>query len=335
MRQRPFLILALVAVLGAAAFGVSASSAATTTPNLSNVTLNFGQISGLANTALLKFANLDNTPYKVSYSSFTAAPPVLTAIGSGSVDLSLISLTATIEAQASGIGLSAVAEEEEAKPSFRIIASKSSGISSLADLKGQTIAVYRGTAAEGLLIDALQSVGLTESDVTLVNLPPAGALSAFTGGQVDAWSTWEPYASEAIVSYGAVPLTVPGSAIWNSGYVVASKSALADPAKSAAISDYIQRLVKAATYARAHPIGWQAAYATATGLSPELASLISGSITYSIAPLSPLKVNTPYRDAIQTLLGAGMIASAPTDPESVFDHRYDKVLKALEKTLAT
>jgi ABC-type nitrate/sulfonate/bicarbonate transport system substrate-binding protein len=150
---------------------------------------------------------------------------------------------------------------------------------------------------------------------------------------VAAWSTWQPYTAEAIVEYGASVIPTTGSE-WNTNYIVASKSALANAGKSLAIGDYIGRLLKAANYARLHPFGWQAAYASATGLSAQLASLTAGSFQFSIAPLSPQVPNVPYRAALSSLLAAGMITSVPSDPEGVFDHRYDKTLRALEKSKA-
>jgi NitT/TauT family transport system substrate-binding protein len=47
-----------------------------------------------------------------------------------------------------------------------------SGITSVADLKGKTIGVEVGFVGHLLLLNALEAAGLTETDVTLVNVPP-------------------------------------------------------------------------------------------------------------------------------------------------------------------
>lgn len=76
--------------------------------------------------------------------------------------------------------------------STAIIVKKDSGINSVADLKGKSIAVNRSGLGEFLLIAALEKNGLTREDVRVVYLNPPDAAPAFGQGKVDAWSMWTP-----------------------------------------------------------------------------------------------------------------------------------------------
>ncbi|PZO66638.1 MAG: sulfonate ABC transporter substrate-binding protein [Paracoccus denitrificans] len=76
--------------------------------------------------------------------------------------------------------------------STAIIVKKDSGIDSVADLKGKSIAVNRSGLGEFLLIAALEKNGLSRKDVNVVYLNPPDAAPAFGQGKVDAWSMWTP-----------------------------------------------------------------------------------------------------------------------------------------------
>ena len=57
--------------------------------------------------------------------------------------------------------------------------------------------VGKGSSAHGHILGQLEKAGLSPSDVKLVFLQPADALSAFTQRQADAWAIWDPYTAQA------------------------------------------------------------------------------------------------------------------------------------------
>jgi NitT/TauT family transport system substrate-binding protein len=71
------------------------------------------------------------------------------------------------------------------------------GIASVRDLKGQRVAVEIGTMAQYTLLRALTRAGLTETDVTIVNLPLEDSLTAMQQQRVDAAALWEPFLTRA------------------------------------------------------------------------------------------------------------------------------------------
>ncbi len=63
---------------------------------------------------------------------------------------------------------------------------KASGIKTLADLKGKRVAVYRGTADQLAFDRALQTAGLNERSLQVINLDWNAGKAALAAGRVDA-----------------------------------------------------------------------------------------------------------------------------------------------------
>jgi NitT/TauT family transport system substrate-binding protein len=72
------------------------------------------------------------------------------------------------------------------------------GITSVAELKGKTIGVEVGFVGHLLLLNALEAVGLSESDVTLVNVPTNETPQVLASGDVDAIVAWQPNSGQAL-----------------------------------------------------------------------------------------------------------------------------------------
>ena len=70
------------------------------------------------------------------------------------------------------------------------------GKSSLKDIKGQSVNLVELSVSHYLLARALETQGLSEKDVTVVNTSDADLVSAFTTPDVTATVTWNPLLSE-------------------------------------------------------------------------------------------------------------------------------------------
>jgi sulfonate transport system substrate-binding protein len=91
-----------------------------------------------------------------------------------------------------------------------IIAKDSSGINSVPDLVGKSVAVNRSGVAEFLLVAALEKYHVDRSKVNVVYLNPPEAAPAFGSGQVDAWAMWSPGVDIARSQYQAHNIFVEG-----------------------------------------------------------------------------------------------------------------------------
>jgi sulfonate transport system substrate-binding protein len=112
----------------------------------------------------------------------------------------------------------------------------------------------------------LNKAGISVHDVTLVYVQPAAGLAAMTSAHVDAWDIWSPFIEQAEVQYGAKPL-VSGVGYGSPySFEVASRAALADPARAAAITDYLKLVAQAHIWAGKHLPVWASVWAKASGL---------------------------------------------------------------------
>lgn len=130
--------------------------------------------------------------FDVSWHEFSAG--LLQSINSGSVDLnSDVADSYALFSQAAHAPVTYYAEETSGPKAEAIIVHDASPIRTLADLKGKRVAVTKGAGSHYLLLAALKSVGLTIKDIDVRYLEAPDGLAAFDGGDVDAWSTWDPF----------------------------------------------------------------------------------------------------------------------------------------------
>jgi len=280
-RKRKVFAASVIALSGLAAAACSSSSssssstadaAASASPsssvNLSSVTLNVGDQKGTGAEAVLKAAGLLSTlPFKVNWSDFTSGPPMLEAMASGSVDVGGVGDAPPVFAASGGEGVEIVgARTTPTGDQDAIVVPKGSSITSIQQLKGKKIAYGSGSSANYHLLTVLTKAGLTKSDVTLVSLQPSNALAAFTSGAVDAWDIWPPYVQQVVAQDGARVLAIGPQYGSPYSFEVASKAAVANPEKAAAIKVYLATLDKAYVWTATHPNAWGAAWGLAAGL---------------------------------------------------------------------
>ena len=84
-----------------------------------------------------------------------------------------------------------------------LVTGKDSKIAKIEDLKGKRVAVTRGTDPHIFLVRALQSVKLTDKDITPVLLQHADGKAALIRGDVDAWAGLDPMMASAEIEEGA------------------------------------------------------------------------------------------------------------------------------------
>jgi sulfonate transport system substrate-binding protein len=245
----------------------TASASASTAVNLSTVTLNIGDQKGTGAEAVLSAAGLLSTlPFHANWSDFTSGPPMLQAMASGSVDIGGVGDAPPVFAASGGEAVEIVGARQTAGDQDAVVVPKNSPITSISQLKGKKIAYGSGSSGNYNLLTVLTKAGLTTKDVTLVNLQPAEALAAFSTGAVDAWDIWPPYVQQVVAQDGARVLATGSSYGSPYSFEVASKAAVADPAKAAAIKVYLATLDKAYVWAATHPSAWATAWGKASGL---------------------------------------------------------------------
>ncbi|QGF23070.1 ABC transporter substrate-binding protein [Raineyella fluvialis] len=339
LRQRHRAPLALVvlmlATLLSACSGAQATTATRTVPtpgpvssaDLAGVTLKVGdQKAGLQ--ALLKASGQDkDLPYAVEWSTFTAGPPLLEAAASGAIDVGTVGNTPPIFAGAAKSPVSIVSASRGEGQGDAILVAKGSTATSLADLKGRTIAVTKGSSAHGHLLLALRKAGLQPSDVKISYVSPSDGYAALKNGAADAWAVWDPYTAAAEKEIGA-RILVSGVGIVNGlGFQVASNRSLADAGKNAAIADLVTRSARAYQWSASHPDEWARVYSSETGLSLDVTTVQAHRSIKRPITLDPEAIRSS-QDLTDALASGGFIP-ASFDVSTIVDHRYDAAVAAV------
>jgi NitT/TauT family transport system substrate-binding protein len=127
---------------------------------------------------------------------------------------------------------------------YRIVAKRSAGIRTLADLRGKRVVVPRSTSAHYFLVAMLRSAGLQESDVTLVAAPATSMAAAVVKGDADAISMWEPESQNAVDALGADAVTFQNTRIYREFFsVYSSTDVLGNPRRRGELVEFVRAIV--------------------------------------------------------------------------------------------
>jgi sulfonate transport system substrate-binding protein len=274
-RTRSFVALALVLV-GSVALAACGSNdspsadAATSAPGASaavpssvppGTTLRIGDQLDALKLLLGTSGQDDDFPFTPKYASFVGGPPMLQAFQADAIDVGYVADTPLIFAQAAKQDIVAVAAWAPEHGSLELIAAPGSGIESWADVKGKKVAYQQGTVLHAVVLQGLRKAGLSLDDITTVNLPVTQISAALQSGSVDAAVLAPPLDSAYLAkARDAKVVDRPDDITNRVSFLIASKSAIDDPAKAAAIRDYVQRLTRAYGWVNDHPEEWARAF---------------------------------------------------------------------------
>lgn len=305
--------------------GAKAAPATVPLSELSDLTLQVGDQKGGTESLLRAAGALDNLPYKIAFSTFTSGPPQVEAATAGKIDFAITGNTPPIFGATSGAKVKVVSAYNGGGVGDQILVQADSPVTSVADLRGKTILVAKGSSAHGNVLGQLDKAGLKPSDVKLVFLQPADALSAFRAGQADAWAIWDPYTAQAEQQLTVRSIAQAKGVTNGYWFGVASDAALADAKRNTALSDLLVRFAKAAKWAQDHPQEWAQKYAVAVGLDPKVAEVSQGRSLRLPTQLTDQVVASEQKLA-DLFAASGQIQSAPEFTKWV-DRRYNDALQ--------
>ena len=124
-------------------------------------------------------------------------------LNAGSIDFGSTAGSAALVAKINGNPIKSI--YVYSRPEWTaLVTRKDSGIKSVADLKGKSVAVTRGTDPHIFLVRALADAKLTGKDVRFVLLQHADGRLALQRGDVQAWAGLDPMMASAELDDGAV-----------------------------------------------------------------------------------------------------------------------------------
>lgn len=242
--------------------------------DLSGVTLNIGQNNGELEPLWRASGVFDGTPYKIEFSSFNNALDNYTALAAGNVDISSSALNTALQLQQASaeewtaatapikVLVTRVSDYPGSLDRYVIIAGSKSGIKELtADtFRGKKIAYSPGANNYLVFLAALKSLNLKPDDVHWIELDTTANSLALLNNSIDLVSGSIDLYGTAIEDGAKVVATSAKMGVPLLSGVLANTTALNDPAKGAAIADFISRYVKYEDWFNTHPVEAKAAY---------------------------------------------------------------------------
>lgn len=253
---------------------------------------------------------LQGAPYKVEWSEFAAASPLLEALSAGAVDVGGVGDAPFVFAYAAGAPIKAVAAFQSGAngSATAVVVPKGSTIRTPADLKGRKVATIKGSIGHYLLLRLLQKAGVPENQVQAVFLEPGASRAALSSGSVDAWATWSPYIGMVTLSGEGRILADANGLLTGVGFFAASDKAIAR--KAPLIDDFLKRVATANQWAHAHPEDYAKALAKDTGLPLDVARDAAKRYGGQRVPLDPALIRQED-ETLESFRRAGVIQNPP------------------------
>lgn len=282
---RRTLLRAGLGAAGAAALGLSfrpqAASAAERVVRISmqrsSVLFTVLKVRGLLAERL---APLGFTP---SWHLFTS---VIEPMNAGAVDIHAdVADAVPIFTQSAGAPLTFYARERGSPAAEAIIVPADSPIRTVADLKGRTVGVSRGSGSHYVLAAALKRAGLTFADIKPAYLQAPEGAAAFEKGSIDAWSIWDPFMAFAEAKR-PVRTLADGSGLtsYHRYYLVNDSFVAAHPQVVAAV---YEALVEAGRWVKANPDEAAALLGPLWGdVPPAVVAAANARRTYVVEPVA-------------------------------------------------
>lgn len=191
------------------------------------------------------------------------------ALRAGAVDVGSTAGSAALLARANNSPIKTISLYSQPEWSALVVG-KNSGIKTVADLKGKSIAATKGTDPYFFLVQALEEAGLSTKDVTVENLQHADGKAALANGSVDAWSGLDPIMATA--EQEGATLFYRNLDYNTYGFLNATESFLQNQPELA--QTVVDAYEKARVWAAANPEETAQILADAAGLKPEVATTV-------------------------------------------------------------
>jgi len=313
-------LAALAALLAAAGCSAEAGGA----DELGDVVLKVGDQLAGAQPLLEAAGELDDVPYTIEWSTFTAGPPLLEAVNAGAVDIGQVGNAPPVFAAAAGSEVRIVAAYDAAPDGSSIVVPAGSDISEPADLEGRSIAVTKGSSAHAHLLGVLDAEGLGFDDIDVNYVQPSDALASFSEGRVDAWAVWDPYVAQAEQTADAEILVNAEGYANTYTFQVAGTDAVDDPVKSEALRDYLERVPRAVLWSAENPGEYAEVWAEQSGLPVEVTEIAAERRAPVPRPVDD-ELIAAEQDLADAFAEAGEIPEAP-DIEAYTDDRFNDLV---------
>jgi NitT/TauT family transport system substrate-binding protein len=267
---------------------------------------------------------------KVSLQVFSDPALIPSALASGAIDGGMLTYDQVVGQVAAGQAQKVVMPIDYSNGGDAIVADKS--ITKVADFKGKKIGFNPLSPSDFLLSYALKKTGLSDKDITAVNMTPEAVPAAMASGQMPIGVTYEPSLSQILSQGGGKKFKVVFSSKDAPGLIadVLVFDAKVIKAKPTEISGVMQAYLDGMAYMKAKPEESAKIIGKFMGVSAkEVKEQLSGVHNISLAEMPKAFVKSTATTSYfgsgevigQLLLAKGQIKSIPAT-ESTFDAQF-------------
>lgn len=272
-------------------------------------------------------------PFEVEWAQISGGPAVTEAFHAKALDVGSAANIPPIHAIWVGIPVKMIAvrlrKDPENFPLFELGISPKAGINSLADLRGKKFAYSPGQVQGEVVLRTLAAQGLTQKDVTLVELPSTGDVypNALVSGLVDVAPLGAGVATKRYLDNyakdGAKVIRHPPYRDDLTTLYVRTET-LEDPAKAAALRAYVKLWARATEWQATHRDEWRDTYYVKNqGLSPEDAQFVVQAAGEPVIPRDWTQAIGLQQSSIDFL--AKMSGQKQFNAADIFDRRFETV----------
>jgi len=143
----------------------------------------------------------------IKYVLFEVGRDVNTAMASGSIDIATIGTPPGTNGIVNNLPYKIYYLHDIIGASEALVVRNSSGISSIADVKGKKIATPFSSTSHFSLLSALKQNNISENEVTIYDMNAQDIIAAWTRGDIDGTYIWQPAQSKLLADGGKVIVT--------------------------------------------------------------------------------------------------------------------------------
>lgn len=269
--------------------------------------------------------------FEVKWANISGGPKATEAFRAKALDVSAVAEIPSIFAQWNNLPVRNIAYSERrdpiANPIYRFGIAPGVEVRSLADFRGKRIAFSPGQAQGALVLRALAAAGLTKDDVTLVEIPSTADVypKALASKQVDVAPLGSVYIRHYINQYGRDGATLVDHGLRDDpSHLFAPQWVLDDPAKAAALAEYVAIWARAKEWVNKNPEVWiKEYYIGQQGLGQEDGEYLVKQTGEQIVPADWSEVKTRHQATIDLL--AKELGYKSFDVGLIFDDRFEKI----------
>jgi sulfonate transport system substrate-binding protein len=281
--------------------------------------------------ALQLSGEIDKFSFDIEWANISGGPQTTEAFRADALDVGAVAEIPAIHATWTGLPVKIVGsrfrKDPLQHPTYELGVAPGVHVRTLADLRGKKIAYSPGQAQGALVLRVLKKAGLTKDDVSPVELPSTGDVypTALAAKEIDVAPLGGVNIKRYTTKYGEDGgVTIPHGIRDDPAHLYVRTATLQDPAKAAAIREYVAAWARSAVWIYEHPKEWiDGYYIKDQGLTAEDGEYLVEQAGEPDIPADWSEAVARHQETVDLL--AAETGNEPLKAADLYDLRYQAV----------